>query len=43
MDHTITSDVPKCMKVTFVKCRPICEGADFVGIVGGKMNIFQER
>jgi len=42
MDHTITSNVPKCMKVTFVKYRSVCEGAAFVVIVCGIMNIFQQ-
>ena len=42
MDHTITSNMPKRMKVTLVKCRPICEGAAFVVIVCGIMNIFQQ-
>jgi len=42
MDHTITSNMPKRMKITFVKHRPICEGAAFVVIVCGIMKFFQQ-
>jgi hypothetical protein len=42
MEHTITSNIPKRMKVTFVKCRLIFEGAAFVVIICGIMNIFEQ-